>query len=417
MTALTAALSQRVALRYEPRLVSVWISVVGTQALLGRAPDHGQHPPTPLVESCDAMSTSTNDIEPHDHSTVTLEPAPEVPGLSRPGPGVVWVFGVFIGAIASYLGMRWVNSSGLDTLAPPLASIWTSTVGAAIATALALAGYGPFARISPRPARAATITVFALVTAFVSWQVLHVWFGVDLAALAFPIIATIWFWIAVTSFVGEEAHALHLSPGRRTILNAAVWIGLTLVVVETIAWIPPFWFPLAQTLLVTGGFGYVLRGIGQPVKSLYAWAILTILTALVVGVSIALGLWSSAPPTGIWSIGSPNANWSVFFAVWCGTNFGVLAMVQCWPFSRIRQPFGSVVAMVSVIAWAAVIAAVLVTIFDGLFAQHATALLEAQVYAWHLVFWSLTFPLVWGVGSAPYRWVGQSAPGVWEDTD
>ncbi|WP_459982961.1 hypothetical protein [Nocardioides sp. AN3] len=263
--------------------------------------------------------------------------------------------------------------------------------------------------------RALVITVVALASAFLSWQALHVWFGIDMAKLAFPIIATLWFWIAVTSFVGEEAHAAHLTPGRRTMLNAVVWIGLTLVVVLTITWIPPFWFPIAQTLLVTGGFGYLLRGIRQPVKSLYAWAILAVLTATVVGASAALGLWTSAPPTGPWTVGAPNASWSIFFAVWCGTNFGVLAMLQCWPFSRIRQPFGTAVAMVSVIAWSAAIAALLGVVFDNLFAEHALAQLEAQVYAWHLVFWSLSFPLVWGIGSAPYRWISQRTPGVWED--
>lgn len=235
-----------------------------------------------------------------------------------------------------------------------------------------------FAKISSATMRALVITVVALASAFLSWQALHVWFGIDMAKLAFPIIATLWFWIAVTSFVGEEAHAAHLTPGRRTMLNAVVWIGLTLVVVLTITWIPPFWFPIAQTLLVTGGFGYLLRGIRQPVKSLYAWAILAVLTATVVGASAALGLWTSAPPTGPWTVGAPNASWSIFFAVWCGTNFGVLAMLQCWPFSRIRQPFGTAVAMVSVIAWSAAIAALLGVVFDNLFAEHALAQLEAR---------------------------------------
>ena len=361
------------------------------------------------------MSTATYDTEPIEHSK--LDAGSVTVGLSKPGSGIPWIVGVFVAAAASYAGMRWLNSSGLDTLAPPLASIWTSTVGAAIATSLALAGFGPFAKIPSPTARAVVITVFSLGSAFLSWQVLHAWFGIDMATLAFPIIATLWFWIAVTSFVGEEAHAAHLTPGRRTLLNAVVWVGLTIVVVQTITWIPPFWFPLAQTLLVTGGFGYLLRGIRQPVKSLFAWAILAVLTATVIGASAALGLWTSAPPTGAWTVGAPTASWSIFFAVWCGTNFGVLAMLQCWPFSRIRQPFGTGLAMVCVIAWSAAIAALLTVVFDNLFAQHEVALLEAQVYGWHLVFWSLSFPLVWGVGSAPYRWIGQRTAGVWEDAD
>jgi hypothetical protein len=45
-------------------------------------------------------------------------------------------------------------------------------------------------------------------------------------------------------------------------------------------WIPPFWFGFVQTLLVTGGFAYMLRGTKQSSKSIYAWSVLTLLTAL-----------------------------------------------------------------------------------------------------------------------------------------
>ena len=45
------------------------------------------------------------------------------------------------------------------------------------------------------------------------------------------------------------------------------------------------------------------------------------------------------------------------------------------------------------------------------------ALLEAQVWGWHTVFWGFCFALLYGVGSAPYLWAGQRTPGTWEDVD
>jgi hypothetical protein len=75
------------------------------------------------------------------------------------------------------------------------------------------------------------------------------------------------------------------------------------------------------------------------------------------------------------------------------------------------------VAVVSVIAWAALIAWIAAAVFDAAFADHATALLEAQVWAWHTVFWGFCFALLFGVGSAPYLWAGQKTPGSWEDID
>ena len=57
-----------------------------------------------------------------------------------------------------------------------------------------------------------------------------------------------------------------------------------------------------------------------------------------------------------------------------------------------------------------------IQVFGGFYASHATALLEAQVFAWHTVFWGFCFALLFGIGfSKPYRWAGQKTPGSWED--
>jgi hypothetical protein len=335
---------------------------------------------------------------------------------SNPALGAPWVVGMFVGAAVSYAVLRAVFDA-LKVGPTPLMSIGTALIGAAIATAFALAAYKPFDRISSRALRSTLIMAVSLLVAFAFWSLFSGVWHYSMELWSFPIIATAWWYIAATSFVGEDAHVAHLSPGRRTLLNAVLWIAGTWLVLRTFVWIPPFWFGFIQTLIVTGGFAYLLRGVRQPAKSLYAWAILALLTAVAVVISSALGVWDPTAKVGPWAIGGPTAGWGIFFALWCGTNYGVLASLQCWPFSRIRQPLATPLAVLGVIAWCVALTFALEGIFGLIYADHATAMLEAQVYGWHLVFWSFCFPLVWGVGSQPYLWAGQKTPGTWEDID
>jgi hypothetical protein len=331
-------------------------------------------------------------------------------------PGIPWVVGIFVGATVSYLVLRVVfNAIGAGPT--PLMSIGTMLIGAAIATAFALAGFWPLARIANPITRATLLLVLALVLAFAFWTVFAGLYRVDMVLWSFPIIATVWWWIAATSFIGEDAHLAGLPAARRTALNAVLWIAGTALILVTFVWIPPFWFGFIQTLLITGGFAYLLRHVRQPTKSLYAWGILIALTGLAIVVSIGLGIWDTSTNVGPWAIGSPTAGWGIFFGLWCGLNFGVLALIQCWPFSRVRQPWGSTVAVLVVIAWSALIAWIAAAVFSAFFADPAVALLEAQVWAWHTVFWGFCFALLYGIGSAPYLWAGQKTPGTWEDID
>jgi hypothetical protein len=126
-------------------------------------------------------------------------------------------------------------------------------------------------------------------------------FGHDMVTWSFPIVATLWWWIAATSFIGEDAHLAHMDPARRAALNVVIWIAGTWLVARTFVWIPPFWFGFIQTLLVTGGFAYLLRHVRQPTKSLYAWAILVALTGLAIVVSSALGTWDASAKVGPWA--------------------------------------------------------------------------------------------------------------------
>ena len=52
-----------------------------------------------------------------------------------------------------------------------------------------------------------------------------------------------------------------------------------------------------------------------------------------------------------------------------------------------------------------------------IFSNHAQALVEAQDWAWNTVFWGFCFALVFGAGSRPYLWRGQTTPGSWEKVE
>ncbi len=336
--------------------------------------------------------------------------------LPRAAAGFPWVAGILVGATVSYIVLRLLFNA-LDVGPTPLMSIGTMLIGAAIATAFALAGYKPLDRVANPTTRATLLLVLSLVLAFAFWTVFSGLLHHDMVAWSFPIIATFWWWIAATSFVGEDAHMPDVDAGRRTALNLVIWIAGTWLVARTFVWIPPFWFGFIQTLLVTGAFAYLLRHVKQPTKSLYAWGVLVFLTGVAILVSSWLGVWDPGAKVGPWAIGGPTAQWGIFFGLWCGLNYGVLACIQCWPFSRIRQPLGSTLAVVAVIAWAALIGWIAASVMGLFYADHATALLEAQVWAWHTVFWGFCFALLYGVGSSPYLWAGQRTPGTWEDVD
>lgn len=336
--------------------------------------------------------------------------------VPRPARGVPWVLAIPVGATVSYLLAR-VLWDAAQVGPTPLMSIGTSLIGAAIATAFALAGQKPFESIDDARVRASTVTVVSLVLGAAFWWVAAGVGGLDMPAYAFPVIATAWWFIAATSFVGEDAHVADAPPGRRTALNVLLWAGGTALVVGAFTWIPPFWFGFVQTLLVTGGLAYLLRRIPQPSKSLYAWALLALLTALAIVVSNILGYWDMSTHVGPWRIGSPSPHWGIFFGLWCGLNYGVLAPLQNWPFSRIRQPWGMAAAIVGVIVWCAVLTAIVAAAFGAFFADSATALLEGQVWAWHTVFWGFCFALLYGAGSEPYLWAGQRTPGTWDDVE
>ena len=229
---------------------------------------------------------------------------PSVP-LSDPVPGVPWIVAIFVGASASYALLHQLLP-GVGFGPAPLLSIGTALIGAAILAAVGLAEFGPLRDWTATKTRGAVVMAISAAAAFGFWALFSDYLGYDLATWSFPVIGTLWFFIAATSFIGEDALLGGLAPGRRTLLNAVIWVAGTVIVLATIVWIPPFWFGAIQTLLVTGGFAYLLRGVAQPAKSIYSWALLGLLTAIVIVVSEKLGAWDFGADVGPWAIGGPN---------------------------------------------------------------------------------------------------------------
>ena len=81
--------------------------------------------------------------------------------IPRVVPGIYWVAGIFVGATVSYLVLRALFDA-LDVGPTPLMSIGTMLIGAAIATAFALAGYRPLDRVANPTTRATLLLVLSL---------------------------------------------------------------------------------------------------------------------------------------------------------------------------------------------------------------------------------------------------------------
>ena len=86
------------------------------------------------------------------------------------------------------------------------------------------------------------------------------------------------------------------------------------------------------------------------------------------------------------------------------------------PADWFKAPSGTERAWIGLaLLWCIVLTLLASAVFSGIYADSATALFEAQVFAWHTVFWGFCFALLYGIGSQPYLWAGQKTPGTWED--
>lgn len=297
------------------------------------------------------------------------------------------------------------------------ASIGVGTIGAYVLCLMALAENWPLAGISNRWQRGIAMIVLAKAVATLFFIVLAAGFKVDLTLWAFPIIANAWLILAATSFIGGDAHLQQIPPVRRMFLNLIISVGLTIVLMRTIVLFPAYWFTFLQALIVTGGLGYFFRRVRHPTFSVLCWSLLMALMFVLLVVASWCGHFNlNGKPSEywLWNLGDGSPAFTLFFACTCGLNFSVFACTQCWPFCRIRRPWGTPVALLAMLTWCLVLTWILIPVFQKLVPGEG-ALWEATIMVWHTVFWGFAWVYCFGVGQTPWRWVGQKTPGTWDD--
>lgn len=346
--------------------------------------------------------------------TTNTVPVPDARAFFK---GLPWIFLLFILAFVSWKFWTPFLALFMPLASAQFASIGVSTMGAYVVVLIALAGNWPLAGIGNPWLRGIAMIVVAKVLAALGFIVLAAGFQVDLTAWAFPIIANSWLILAATSFVGGDAHLQHIPPLRRMLLNLIISVGFTLVLMRTIVIFPAYWFGFLQAIIITGGLSYFFRNIKQPTFSILSWALLmALMFALLVAASWCGSFDLNGKPSEywLWNLGEGSPAFNLFFALTCGLNFSIFACTQCWPFCRIRQPWGTPVALFSMLGWCLALTWLLTAIFRKL-VPGEEALWEVQIMAWHTVFWGFSWVYCFGVGQTPYRWTGQKTPGTWDD--
>lgn len=360
-----------------------------------------------------------------------------VPDFSHFLRGLPWVIAILVFSVLSYLAFPpFFESIFKLFMDPNSVNIRLEAQYAALAmgpqvalqiTLFALANNWPFEKVENRWTKGICLTLLAIVVQAIFWIVVP-WFGVNLETWAFPIIATSWFFIALTSFVGGDAHMPDTPPVRRMFINLLIMCAGTVMVLNTIKWIPPFWFGLLEITLVTGGASYYFRRLKQPMFSVATWAFLFFLMWVMlhltgfihnaisgesfaaVGDVLATGSWN-------WDFaGFAGAFW-VWFALTGGFNFSVMSLIHCWPFSLIRQPWGTLVAILvyfPILYFLAVGLMKLTVVFTG---DPSATVWEGQILAWQTVAWGWAWVYCFGACSDPYLWKGQKTVGTWNDVD
>ena len=283
--------------------------------------------------------------------------------------GLPWVGMILVLSFVSWKVWTPLFAIFMPLPAAQLGSIGVSTMGAYVICMMALAGNWPLAGIKNTWQRGIAMILLAKAVAAVFFLVLAVGFKMDLTAWAFPIIANSWLILAATSFVGGDAHLQHIPPVRRMFLNLLISVGLTFVLARTIVMFPSFWFTFLQAIIVTGGLSYFFRNVKQPTFSVLSWSLLMALMGLFLVVSTWCGqfkLIDKPSQFWVWNLGDGSPAFNLFFALTCGLNFAVFACTQCWPFCRIRQPWGTTAAVFAVLGWCLVLTWILIPVFGVL---------------------------------------------------
>ena len=352
-------------------------------------------------------------------SAIMNEQQAKVPTVESFIKGLPWVIAILVFSFGSWLIWEPFFKMFMDPAWAQYAALGMGPQGALVVTLLALAGNWPLQNVQSKWAQGIGLTLLAIAITVVKWLLLGSVFKVDLVTWAFPIIATSWFFIAVTSFVGGDAHMPDTPPVRRMFLNLLIMAGGTILILRTIYWIPPFWFGLVEASLVSGGFAYLFRRVKQPTFSALSWSALALMTFILIGVAVKLGFWTVDPGAKDawgWNIGVLSGEFGVFFALTGGFNFSVNSINQCWPFSTIRQPWGYFALLLVTFAWCILLAWGIINLLRTMVPADAV-LWQSTILAWQTVVWGWAWVFFFGAGQAPYLWAGQKTPGAWDDVD
>jgi hypothetical protein len=345
----------------------------------------------------------------------------KVPTLASFFAGLPWVIAILVFSYLSWLVWPRFFKLFMDPVSAEYAALGMGPQAAFCVCLLVFAGNWPFQNIEGRWARGISLAALAIVITALHFLLLASVLKIDLETWAFPIIATSWFILAATSFVGAEAHLPDIPVRRRMFLNLLIIVAGTLLITRTIIWVPPFWFGFAQIALVSGGFAYLFRRVKQPTYSILCWMAIALMTSLLLWLCDVLGYWdlSTGPTEGwkwMWNIGLLTSEFGVFFALTCGFNLAVNASIECWPFSRVRQPWGPVLLLFATLIWCALVAWGAIGLMQ-LQVGPENAIWQATILCWQTVLWNFAWVFLFGVGQTPYLWAGQKTPGTWEDVD
>ena len=135
-------------------------------------------------------------------------------------------------------------------------------------------------------------------------------------------------------------------------------------------------------------------------------------------VSARLGIWDYKLEGigSFWKIGSytTSNDWLLLFFVGCSFVYGVLVPLHNWPFTKIRMPWGGLLASAFTAALCIIVTLVMKKMIGPVFADMNADL----TYGYMGVAWSFYIPLFFSIGfEKPYLWVGQKTPGTWEDVE
>jgi len=342
--------------------------------------------------------------------------APAIPRLVR---NLVLVYGLTIlsafvvngivraAPIGPWVGPQIEQFFWLDNVAWQLFALWWIIL-------MAVSELWPFNGMQPGLARGITVIAVGWVLGWLTAKVVY-WTGLG-AGWLFPIIGTIYFFIAFFSFTGENWIVAEMPPRRKFGILLVLIAGLTYVINSSaIRWIPAWWFPFVQIGLSTGLLPYLTRGMKHPGKSLAQMCILALVVLACTALSSLLGIWTftTSPVAPFWVSGTYSEDnlWLLFFMIGCSINYGLPVLTQNWPFRYLRQPWGGVFACAFYIALGAAITVVMARMVGSVF----SSMNEALSYAYMGVNWSIGLILVFGLGSdRPYLWAGQKPDGSWD---